>query len=81
MPLRVMGFPGGAVVKSPPANAGDVRYVDLIPGLGRFPGIGNGNPLLYFLPGKFHGQMSLECYSSIGGHKESGMTVHAHAYT
>ena len=35
-----LGFPGGAVVKNPPANAGDV---DLIPGLGRFPGEGNGN--------------------------------------
>ena len=26
------GFPGGAVVKNPPANAGDVRDADLIPG-------------------------------------------------
>ena len=33
------------VVKNPPANAGDIREVDLIPGLGRFPGVGNGNPL------------------------------------
>ena len=38
------GFPGGSVVKNLPANAGDVG---LISGLGRFPGIGNGNPLLY----------------------------------
>ena len=36
------GFPGGA--KNLPANAGDV---DLIPGLGRSPGGGNGNPLQY----------------------------------
>ena len=35
---------GGTVLKSPPANAADV---DLIPGLGRFPGGGNGNPLQY----------------------------------
>ena len=28
----------------PPANAGDA---DSIPGLGRSPGVGNGNPLLY----------------------------------
>ena len=35
-----LGFPGGVVVKNPPANAGDV---DLIPGLGRFPGEGHGN--------------------------------------
>ena len=35
------------VVKNPPANAGDVRNVGLIPGLGRFPGGGHGNPLQY----------------------------------
>ena len=34
------------VVKNPPANAGDVRNVGLIPGLGRSPGEGHGNPLL-----------------------------------
>ena len=33
-------FPGGSVVKNPPANAGDVG---LIPGSGRSPGEGNGN--------------------------------------
>ena len=33
------------VVKNPLANAGDVREVGLIPGLGRCPGEGNGNPL------------------------------------
>ena len=38
------GFPGDAVVKNPPANAGDVRDMDLIPGSGRCPGRGNGNP-------------------------------------
>ena len=42
-----MGFPGGAVVKNPPANAGDGRDGVLIPGLGRFPGVGNGNPFQY----------------------------------
>ena len=40
-------FPGGAVVKSPPANAGDARAGASIPGLGRSLGEGNGNPLLY----------------------------------
>ena len=37
-----MGFPGGSVVKNPPANAGDVGW---IPGWGTLPGQGNGNPL------------------------------------
>ena len=40
----IMGFLGGPMVKNPPANAGDVG---LIPGWGRSPGGGNGNPLQY----------------------------------
>ena len=39
---RDQGFPGGLVLKNPPASAGDAG---LIPGPGRFPGGGNGNPL------------------------------------
>ena len=35
------------MVKILPANAGDARDVDSIPGLGRSPGVGNGNPLQY----------------------------------
>ena len=35
------------VVKSPPANAGDARDTDSIPGSGRSPGGGHGNPLQY----------------------------------
>ena len=41
----VMGFPGGSVVKNPPANAGATGDVSLIPGSGRSSGGGNGNPL------------------------------------
>ena len=37
-------FPGGSAVKNLPAEEGDVG---LIPGLGRSPGEGNGNPLQY----------------------------------
>ena len=36
------------VVKNPPANAGDIRDVGSIPGLGISPREGNGNPLQYF---------------------------------
>ena len=39
-----MGFPGGSAVKNSPANAGDMSS---IPGSGRSPGEGNGNPLQY----------------------------------
>ena len=35
------------MVKSQPANAGDTRDLGSIPGLGRSPGVGNGNPLQY----------------------------------
>ena len=37
-------FPGGSVMKNPPANAGDS---DLIPGSARALREGNGNPLQY----------------------------------
>ena len=40
-----MGFPGGASSKESPANEGDVRDMGLIPGSGRSPGGGHGNPL------------------------------------
>ena len=41
------GFPGGAVVKNMPANAGDGKDMDSIPGSGRSPGVGNDNLLQY----------------------------------
>ena len=44
MYMKYLGLPGGSVVKKLPANAGDV---DLIPGSGRSPGEGSGNPLQY----------------------------------
>ena len=42
-----MGFPGCAGVKNPPANARDVSDTGSIPGSGRSPGGGHGNPLQY----------------------------------
>ena len=45
------------VVKKLPANEGDTRDAGLIPGVGRSPGEGHGNPLS--LPGESHGQRSL----------------------
>ena len=41
------GFPGGPVVKNPPAKAGDTRDAHLLPGSRRSPGTGNDNPLQY----------------------------------
>ena len=43
-PIWSCGFPDGSMVKNPSANTGNVG---LIPGLGRSPGEGNGNPLQY----------------------------------
>ena len=42
--MCIWGFPGGSEVKAPASNAGDPGP---IPGLGRSPGEGNGNPLQY----------------------------------
>ena len=49
-------FPGGAVVKNLPANAGDARDTGLIPKSGRSPGMGNGNPHQYSCLENFKGR-------------------------
>ena len=61
------------MVKNLSANARDARGTGSIPGSGRSPGGGNGNPV--FLPGKFHGQRSLAGYSP-WGRRESDTTDH-----
>ena len=45
--MFVRGFPGGAVVKNPPTNAGDARDTGSTPGSGRSLRGGNGNPVQY----------------------------------
>ena len=42
-----MDFPGGSVVKNPPANAGDTGDKSSVKGSGRSSGEGNNNPLQY----------------------------------
>ena len=61
-------FLGGLDSKEPACNVGDLG---LIPGLGRTPGEGNGNPLQYCYLENPHGQRSLEDCSPQGC-KESG---------
>ena len=56
-------FHGGPVSKESACNVGDLR---LIPGSGRAPREGNGNPLQYSCLGKSHGQRSLMGYSPWG---------------
>ena len=50
LPSTVLEFGASQValvVKNPPANAGDIRVMGSIPGWGRSPGGGDGNPLQY----------------------------------
>ena len=75
-----MGFPGGSVVKKKkklPANAGDVGS---IPGLGRPPGEGNGNPLQYSC---LENPMDREtCQATVPGVAKNWtrLSTHAHQY-
>ena len=59
------------VVKNPPANAGDIRDAGSIPGWGRSPGGGNGNPLQYSCLENSMGPM---VGYSPWGHQESDTT-------
>ena len=61
--MSCLGFPGGSEVKASACNAGDLGS---IPGSGRSPGEGNGNPLQYSCLEKSHGRRSLVGYSPRG---------------
>ena len=65
-----MGFPGGSDGKESACNVGNMGS---IPGLGRSPGGGYGNPLQYSCLENPHGQRSLTGCSS-RGRKESDTT-------
>ena len=72
--LMYVGFPSGSVVKNPPANAGETGDMDLIPGSGRCPGVGNGKPV--FLPEESHEHRGPEDMGSLRvGHYQ--VTEHA----
>ena len=58
-----LGFPGGSDSKESACNTGDLG---LIPGLGRSPGGGHGNPPQYSCLENSHGQRSLACCSPWG---------------
>ena len=49
--------------KGSACNIGDTRDMGSIPGSGRSLGEGNGNPLQYSFPEKFHGQKSVAGYN------------------
>ena len=54
--LASQGFPSGSDGEESVCSAVDLGS---IPGSGKSPGEGNGNPSPVFLPGEFHGQRSL----------------------
>ena len=74
MALTKFHFPGGSDSKESPCNAGDLG---LIPGLGRPPGEGNGNPLQYSC---LENPMDSGTWRATvhGVAKESDTTEHAH---
>ena len=69
---REGGFPSDSGVKNPPANAGDTGDVGSIPGSGRSPGGGNGNPLQYSRWENFMGRGTWQ--ATVHGVAESDMT-------
>ena len=73
------GFQGGTVVKTPPANAGDTRDTGSIPGLGRSPGVGNGNLLQYSCLGNPMDRGA--CQATVHGVTKLDMTEHMRSHT
>ena len=69
----IRGFQVTLVVKNLPASAGDMRDMDSIPGSGRFPEGGNGNPFQYSC---LENPMDRGAWWGYGpqGHKELDMT-------
>ena len=71
-------------VKNLPADAGDVRNAGSIPGSGRSPGGGLGNPFQYSCLDNFHGQRSLEGYNhgvTKSQTRLKRLSMHAHTHT
>ena len=67
------------MVKNPSAKVGDSKDVHLMPGLGRFPGVGNGKLLQYSCLENSMDRGTCGLYSS-RGHKESDTTQHTPDY-
>ena len=70
--------PGGAVVKNAPGNAGDARDVGSIPGLGRSPGVGNGDLFWYSC---LENSMDIILQTTVHGVAKSWTWLNEHIHT
>ena len=69
--LELPGSDKVLMIKNPLVSGGDAKEVieeGLIPGSGRSPRVGSGNPLQYSVPGKFHGQRSVTVHGATKSH-------------
>ena len=74
-----MGFPGGSVVKNPPAMQ-ETQETRFNPWVSKIPWKRKWQPTPVFLPGKSHGQRSLAGYSPCGYKvRHDLVTEHTHA--
>ena len=72
--------PGYAVVRNSPANAGDAKSVGSIPGLVRYPGVGNSNPLQYSFLENSTDRRAWQLGYNPQGCKQSDITEHTHTH-
>ena len=85
------GFPSGAVIKNPPANAGDAEDMGLFdPWVARIPWSRKWQPTPVFLPGKFMDRGTWQTIYSPWGRKDLNMLsmymcactcIHTHTHT
>ena len=71
--LVMVGFPGGAVIKNPPANAGDTKRCEFDPWVGKIPWSRKWQPLQYSCLENSMGRGTWMSYSP-WGHKELDTT-------
>jgi len=75
---KISGFPDGSVVKTLPANEGDAGS---IPGLGRYPGEGNGYPIPWREePGMLQSMGSQRVGCNLATKQQQELTEHNHYY-
>ena len=72
-----LGFPGGASSEEPICQCRRLKRRRFNPWVRKIPWSRKWQPVQVFLPGKFHGQRSLEGYSP-WGHKESDTNEYTH---